>query len=173
MIPEEGYYQPEVFPWNGGTELTEELSFMKRKVIPFLLNHPYSGPFRLPVNAKAEGIYPDYFKVGHRDTVTHIQIANSCHVTNVFLRLKPICLPFDLLPHVTFALSKAYKLPLSTNFRVFCCTRDKELLGFGLLAMIRTLKAKSQQDIEMAMSCFVSTAGLSWFNSTHGIPGLK
>jgi len=36
---------------------------MKRKVIPFLLNHPYSGPFRLPVNAKAEGIYPDYFKV--------------------------------------------------------------------------------------------------------------
>ena len=77
MIPEEGYYQPEVFPWNGGTELTEELSFMKRKVIPFLLNHPYSGPFRLPVNAKAEGIYPDYFKVGHRDTYpeTHIQIA--------------------------------------------------------------------------------------------------
>jgi len=63
MIPEEGYYQPEVFPWDGGYELTEELSFMKRKVIPFLLNHPYSGPFRLPVNAKAEGIYPDYFKV--------------------------------------------------------------------------------------------------------------
>jgi len=63
MIPEEGYYQPEVFPWDGGHELTEELSFMKRKVIPFLLNHPYSGPFRLPVNAKVEGIYPDYFKV--------------------------------------------------------------------------------------------------------------
>lgn len=67
MIPEEGYYQPEVFPWNGGNELTEELAFMKRKVIPFLLNHPYSGPFRLPVNAKAEGIYPDYFKVGPWD----------------------------------------------------------------------------------------------------------
>ena len=63
MIPEEGYYQPEVFPWNGGNELTEDLAFMKRKVVPFLLNHPYSGPFRYPVNAKAEGIYPDYFKV--------------------------------------------------------------------------------------------------------------
>ena len=62
-IPEEGYYQPEVFPWNGGHDLTEELAFMKRKVIPFLLNHPYSGPFRYPVNAKAEGIFPDYFKV--------------------------------------------------------------------------------------------------------------
>ena len=64
MIPEEGFYQPEVFPWNGGYPLTEELAFMKRKVVPFLLNHPYSGPFRYPVNAKAEGIYPDYFKVG-------------------------------------------------------------------------------------------------------------
>ena len=63
MIPEEGYYQPEVFHWNGGNELTPELAFMKRKVIPFLLNHPYPGPFRLPVNAKAEGIYPDYFEV--------------------------------------------------------------------------------------------------------------
>jgi len=62
-IPEAGYYQPEVVPWNGGHELTEELAFMKRKVIPFLLNHPYSGPFRYPVNAKAEGIFPDYFKV--------------------------------------------------------------------------------------------------------------
>jgi len=62
-IPEEGYYQPEVFPWNGGHELTEELAFMKRKVVPFLLNHPYSGPFRYPVNAKAEGIFPDYFKI--------------------------------------------------------------------------------------------------------------
>ena len=74
MIPEEGYYQPEVFPWDGGHELTEELSFMKRKVIPFLLNHPYSGPFRLPVNAKAEGIYPDYFKVGR---LLETQITNS------------------------------------------------------------------------------------------------
>ena len=68
MIPEEGFYQPEVFPWNGGYPLTEELAFMKRKVVPFLLNHPYSGPFRYPVNAKAEGIYPDYFKVGNMAT---------------------------------------------------------------------------------------------------------
>ena len=64
MIPEEGYYQPDVFPWDGGHEPSEELVFMKKKVVPFLLNHPYSGPFRYPVNAKAEGIYPDYFKVG-------------------------------------------------------------------------------------------------------------
>ena len=26
MIPEEGFYQPEVFPWNGGYPLTEELA---------------------------------------------------------------------------------------------------------------------------------------------------
>ena len=63
MIPEAGYYQPEIIPWDGGHPLTEELLFMKKKVVPFLLNHPYSGPFRYPVNAKAEGIYPDYFKV--------------------------------------------------------------------------------------------------------------
>ena len=62
-IPEEGYYQPDVFPWDGGHQPSEELVFMKKKVVPFLLNHPYSGPFRYPVNAKAEGIYPDYFKV--------------------------------------------------------------------------------------------------------------
>ena len=62
-------------------------------------------------------------------------------------------------PHVTFALSKAYKLPVvSTNFRVFCCTRDKELLCYGVPAMIRTLKAKSQQDIKMAMLGFVLIA---------------
>merc|ERR1712020_103754 len=36
---------------------------MKKKVVPFLISHPYSGPFRYPVNAKAEGIYPDYFKL--------------------------------------------------------------------------------------------------------------
>ena len=71
MIPEEGFYQPEVFPWNGGYPLTEELAFMKRKVVPFLLNHPYSGPFRYPVNAKAEGIYPDYFKVGMAPTLVY------------------------------------------------------------------------------------------------------
>ena len=63
MLPEEGYFQPEVVPWNGPHPLTEELLFMKKKVVPFLLNHPYSAPFRYPVNAKAEGIYPDYFKV--------------------------------------------------------------------------------------------------------------
>ena len=64
MIPEEGYYQPEVIPWNGGHQLTEELAFMKKKVLPLLLTNALSGPFKLPVNAKAEGIYPDYFKVG-------------------------------------------------------------------------------------------------------------
>ena len=63
MIPEAGYFQPEVIPWTGPHPLTEELLFMKKKVVPFLLNHPYSAPFRYPVNAKAEGIYPDYFKV--------------------------------------------------------------------------------------------------------------
>ena len=72
-IPEEGFYQPEVFPWNGGNEMTEDLAFMKRKVIPFLLNHPYSGPFRYPVNAKAEGIYPDYFKVCIQETSSSVQ----------------------------------------------------------------------------------------------------
>mgnify|MGYP001168427267 CR=1 FL=1 len=90
MVPEEGYYQPEVFPWDGGYELTEELSFMKRKVIPFLLNHPYSGPFRLPVNAKAEGIYPDYFKVGHRDThseLTHAMLQMFSYASNPFVYL--------------------------------------------------------------------------------------
>ena len=83
MIPEEGYYQPEVFPWNGGFELTEDLAFMKRKVVPFLLNHPYSGPFRYPVNAKAEGIYPDYFKVGIPDISMHkaMPLIRPKHVT--------------------------------------------------------------------------------------------
>ena len=63
MIPEAGFYQPEVRPEAGANPLTEDLLVMKRKVVPFLINHPYSGPFRKPVNAKAEGIYPDYFKV--------------------------------------------------------------------------------------------------------------
>ena len=69
MIPEEGFYQADVIPWNGGHTPTEELVFFKKKVIPFLLNHPYSGPFRYPVNAKAEGIYPDYFKVSTMGSV--------------------------------------------------------------------------------------------------------
>ena len=83
-IPEAGYYQPEVVPWNGGHELTEELAFMKRKVIPFLLNHPYSGPFRYPVNAKAEGIFPDYFKVCIPPPAAHminIKLTKTKHST--------------------------------------------------------------------------------------------
>jgi len=52
-----------VRPEAGPNPLTEDLLVMKKKVVPFLINHPYSGPFRYPVNAKAEGIYPDYFKI--------------------------------------------------------------------------------------------------------------
>jgi len=63
MIPLEGFYQPELIPPDGGYELTEDLAFMKKKVLPALFSHPYIAPFRSPVNAKAEGIYPDYFKV--------------------------------------------------------------------------------------------------------------
>jgi len=63
MIPTEGFCQPEVIPPDGGYELTEDLAFIKKKVLPALFSHPYILPFRSPVNAKAEGIYPDYFKV--------------------------------------------------------------------------------------------------------------
>lgn len=63
MIPTEGFCQPEVIPPDGGYELTEDLAFIKKKVLPALFSHPYIPPFRSPVNAKAEGIYPDYFKV--------------------------------------------------------------------------------------------------------------
>jgi len=63
MIPTEGFCQPEVTPPDGGYELTEDLAFIKKKVLPALFSHPYILPFRSPVNAKAEGIYPDYFKV--------------------------------------------------------------------------------------------------------------
>jgi len=63
MIPAEGFHQPEVNPPDGGYELTEDLAFMKKKVLPALFSHPYIAPFKSPVNAKAEGIYPDYFKV--------------------------------------------------------------------------------------------------------------
>jgi len=63
MIPPEGFCQPEVNPPDGGYELTEDLAFIKKKVLPALFSHPYIQPFRSPVNAKAEGIYPDYFKV--------------------------------------------------------------------------------------------------------------
>jgi len=63
MIPLEGFYQPDVTPPDGGYELTEDLAFIKKKVLPALFSHPYIAPFRSPVNAKAEGIYPDYFKV--------------------------------------------------------------------------------------------------------------
>lgn len=63
MIPPEGFCQPELNPPDGGYELTEDLAFIKKKVLPALFSHPYILPFRSPVNAKAEGIYPDYFKV--------------------------------------------------------------------------------------------------------------
>eukprot|EP00092_Neocalanus_flemingeri_P027712 GFUD01030081.1.p1 GENE.GFUD01030081.1~~GFUD01030081.1.p1 ORF type:complete len:384 (+),score=64.80 GFUD01030081.1:172-1323(+) len=63
MIHPEGFHQPDVNPPDGGYELTEDLAFIKRKVLPALFSHPYIAPFRSPVNAKAEGIYPDYFKV--------------------------------------------------------------------------------------------------------------
>ena len=73
MIPEAGFYQPEVRPVGGaGYPLTQDLLFMKKKVVPFLLNHPYSAPFKYPVNAKTEGIFPDYFKV------CILSIARSC-----------------------------------------------------------------------------------------------
>lgn len=63
-IPVAGFHQPETRPRaGGGYKLSPGLKFVKKKVLPALLSHPFAGPFRSPVNAKAEGIYPDYFKV--------------------------------------------------------------------------------------------------------------
>lgn len=62
-IPSSGIVQPPTTPKGSGYKITPELKFMRRKVLPALLSHPFSGPFRCPVNAKKEGIYPDYFKV--------------------------------------------------------------------------------------------------------------
>jgi len=46
-IPISGSVQPPTTPKNGGYKITPELKFMKRKVLPALLSHPFSGPFRL------------------------------------------------------------------------------------------------------------------------------
>lgn len=63
MVPNEpGYVQPPVIP-KYSTPLTEQLTYVKKKLVLPLFSHPKSGPFQKPVNAIAEGIYPDYFRV--------------------------------------------------------------------------------------------------------------
>lgn len=63
MIPTEpGYVQPPVIP-KYSYPLTEQMTYVKKKLLLPLFSHPKSGPFQKPVNAIAEGIYPDYFRV--------------------------------------------------------------------------------------------------------------
>jgi len=61
-IPEEGYFQPRVKPKNR-CPMTKELAYVRKQVIPKLLKHPFALPFKYPVDAITEGIYPDYFMV--------------------------------------------------------------------------------------------------------------
>lgn len=53
--------QPSVVPMQPHA-LTKDLERMK-KVLKILITHNKAGPFKKPVNAISEGIYPDYFKV--------------------------------------------------------------------------------------------------------------
>jgi len=63
MIPNDpGYVQPPVIP-KYSSPITEQLAYVKKKLVLPLFSHPKSGPFQKPVNAIAEGIYPDYFRV--------------------------------------------------------------------------------------------------------------
>ena len=59
--------------------MTPELTFVRKQLIPKLLKHPYSLPFKYPVDAIAEGIYPDYFMVGYSLSIqgTHQACRNS------------------------------------------------------------------------------------------------
>ena len=43
--------------------MTKELQELRKFVIPKLLKNPMALPFKYPVDAITEGIYPDYFMV--------------------------------------------------------------------------------------------------------------
>jgi len=43
--------------------MTKDLAYVRKQVIPKLLKHPFALPFKYPVDAITEGIYPDYFMV--------------------------------------------------------------------------------------------------------------
>ena len=43
--------------------MTKELQYVRKQIIPKLLKHPLALPFKYPVDAITEGIYPDYFMV--------------------------------------------------------------------------------------------------------------
>eukprot|EP00088_Acartia_fossae_P006288 TRINITY_DN12900_c0_g1_i1.p1 TRINITY_DN12900_c0_g1~~TRINITY_DN12900_c0_g1_i1.p1 ORF type:complete len:415 (-),score=99.92 TRINITY_DN12900_c0_g1_i1:73-1317(-) len=62
MIPEEGFFQPRVKPKHR-CPMTKELQYVRKHVIPKLLKNPMALPFKYPVDAITEGIYPDYFMV--------------------------------------------------------------------------------------------------------------
>jgi len=62
QMPEEGYFQPRVKPKHR-CPMTKDLAYVRKQVIPKLLKHPFALPFKYPVDAITEGIYPDYFMV--------------------------------------------------------------------------------------------------------------
>ena len=43
--------------------MTKELQYVRKHVIPKLLKNPMALPFKYPVDAITEGIFPDYFMV--------------------------------------------------------------------------------------------------------------
>ena len=45
--------------------MSSELVFVRKEVLPKLLKHPLALPFKYPVDAITEGIYPDYFLVSY------------------------------------------------------------------------------------------------------------
>jgi len=61
-VPEEGFYQPRVKPKHR-CPMTKDLLWVRKDLLAKILKHPCSLPFKHPVDAITEGIYPDYFMV--------------------------------------------------------------------------------------------------------------
>ena len=79
MIPTEGFVQPSVVPMQPHA-LTKDLERMK-KVLKILFTHNKAGPFKKPVNAISEGIYPDYFKVCYLTLNSYFIFISKCPVS--------------------------------------------------------------------------------------------
>ena len=64
--------------------MSSELVFVRKEVLPKLLKHPLALPFKYPVDAITEGIYPDYFLVSYPTSTPPTLVLLWCFFTSTF-----------------------------------------------------------------------------------------
>lgn len=140
--------------------MSSELVFVRKEVLPKLLKHPLALPFKYPVDAITEGIYPDYFLVVHQpmdlytvksrlDHGWYWNLAHCLHDINLVWRNARLYNPADHPLHQWAVQMKTFTYAL-TRARGTHATRQTNKHHTQIIRMCRQIFREVLADSEVA-----------------------